>query len=287
MQGTTAQAIALTTFGNAFLSKKLSIVPTDFYPGNNVFQFCEYVHFVDLSRTADDWVETGYAADPLEFFSNLERDGFYGLRLRHMPSRGQLLGESTTPDRKLAGFVGGGGSWMITPLKSKSSDIWEARWQVGNREREDRNIWQVTYGRTFRDQPERSARREVKLATLQRDLAASLEAIDAFARKHQLDDFAEIFERSKACLNASEPSQGRLGFELAPVGLLSLPAAQLLAAAQSGWVFGGMGSWNDLDFEGEEQVLYDQLSEDLYKNLISALVAAASSSLSPPSLASP
>ena len=44
-----------------------------------------------------------------------------------------------------------------------------------------------------------------------------------------------------------------------------LPAAQLLGAAQSAWVFGGMGSWNDLGFEGEDQALYDRLSEELYR----------------------
>ncbi len=46
-------------------------------------------------------------------------------------------------------------------------------------------------------------------------------------------------------------------------------------------VFGGMGSWNDIGFEGDDQVLYDRLSEDLYRLLNVAIVAAANASASP------
>jgi hypothetical protein len=38
-----------------------------------------------------------------------------------------------------------------------------------------------------------------------------------------------------------------------PAGLLNLSAAQLLTACRTPWVFGGMGSWNDMSFDGKEQ----------------------------------
>jgi hypothetical protein len=56
-------------------------------------------------------------------------------------------------------------------------------------------------------------------------------------------------------------------------------ATQLLGAAQAAWIFGAMGSWNDLGFEGDDQVLYERLSEDLYQLLNAAIVAAANASI--------
>lgn len=60
--------------------------------------------------------------------------------------------------------------------------------------------------------------------------------------------------------------------------LLPLEAIQLLSAAQSSWVFGGMGSWNDLGFEGEDQATYESLSEELYGTVNRAIVAATNAS---------
>jgi hypothetical protein len=39
-----------------------------------------------------------------------------------------------------------------------------------------------------------------------------------------------------------------------------------------------MGAWNDQSFKGEAKALYEQLSENLYQLLNSAIVAAANSS---------
>jgi len=64
--------------------------------------------------------------------------------------------------------------------------------------------------------------------------------------------------------------------DLAPDHLLDLPAKQVLAACQAAWVFGGMGSWNDLGFEGEQQAEYDRISTALYDLLNTAIAAAAS-----------
>jgi len=66
--------------------------------------------------------------------------------------------------------------------------------------------------------------------------------------------------------------------DLAPDRALPLAATQILWAAQAAWVFGGMGSWNDLWFEGDDQSLYEQLSEDLYQLLNVAIVIAANTS---------
>ncbi len=53
----------------------------------------------------------------------------------------------------------------------------------------------------------------------------------------------------------------------------------MLAACQKAWVFGGMGSWNDMGFDGEDQKDYVRLSEALFQALNAAIVAAANASL--------
>lgn len=65
--------------------------------------------------------------------------------------------------------------------------------------------------------------------------------------------------------------------DLVPEGLLSLSARQILAACQAAWVFGGMGSWNDLAFDGQEQSRYRGLSNELFALLNMAICASVNS----------
>jgi hypothetical protein len=52
----------------------------------------------------------------------------------------------------------------------------------------------------------------------------------------------------------------------------------LLEACQTAWVFGGMGSWNDLWFEGEDQGIYERVSERLFEAVNAGIEQAATSS---------
>jgi len=48
----------------------------------------------------------------------------------------------------------------------------------------------------------------------------------------------------------------------------------LIFEAGYAWVFGGMGSWNDIGFQDEkDRQLYEDLSDKLYDLVIAALVA--------------
>jgi hypothetical protein len=53
-------------------------------------------------------------------------------------------------------------------------------------------------------------------------------------------------------------------------------AKRLLAEALEAWVFGGMGSWNDVVLTGDtDRAKYDKLTSSLYAAVIDACVAAA------------
>jgi hypothetical protein len=56
-------------------------------------------------------------------------------------------------------------------------------------------------------------------------------------------------------------------------------ARRLLATAARSWVFGGMGTWNDLTFDGSEEEAYEEVSAELYDAVLGAFVAAANSEL--------
>ncbi|MFF2051356.1 hypothetical protein ACFVU2_07110 [Leifsonia sp. NPDC058194] len=63
--------------------------------------------------------------------------------------------------------------------------------------------------------------------------------------------------------------------DLAPA-TLPLDARQLLAAAVTAWVFGGVGSWNDIGFANTARRSgHDPLTDTLYRSVLAALVAVA------------
>jgi hypothetical protein len=81
MQGTIAQVVALTTYGNAFVVGAPAFDVSSFYPNSSAFIVCEYVRFVYLWRKDDAWEEVAYADDPITWFARLKKDGVYAIRM--------------------------------------------------------------------------------------------------------------------------------------------------------------------------------------------------------------
>jgi hypothetical protein len=203
----------------------------------------------------------------------LKKEGTYALRLHYGAVGGKTVGTYHVPDRMLAGFVGGGGRWLVEAISPRGSDYWEARWEVGDHSRTDRKIWRVTYGRIARDQVTQNASPE-DLENLKHRLETALLEIQAYATAHQLENFAAIFEKSRSQLSAEAPGKDVYHSDLTLNGQLSSTAQQLLAASQLGWVFGGMGSWNDTPHDQVDRE-YERLSEELFTLLNRTYVAVA------------
>lgn len=255
MQGHFAQQIAITTYGNAFLAGATGVEWETFYPSNDTFTFCEYVRFVDRTPENSGQQATAYADDPLRWFERLAHTGVSRLRL----GCGRIEGEPLS-------------RWFIETTKANESDFWDSRWDVGDQARPDQRIWRVTYGRVAVDQPPFPAPR-IDATELKDRFAANLLAIGEFARRHRLDMFAKPFTSALAALNG-ERSDWK-GYDLAPPSFLPPYAENLLAAAQWAWVFGGMGSWNDMSFEGDDSKDYARLTQELYQAVNEAVVVAA------------
>jgi hypothetical protein len=273
MQGTIAQIVALTLHGNAFLQKRQPADASALQATNTTFRFCEWVKFSDAISAASPRQEIPYASDLQAWFERLSSENISAIRMTYGPSQGNALG---TPDRTLVGFVGGGGEWRIQTHRPDGTDLWHPRWQVGDKNRTDRKIWHVSYVRVFHS-PETVWNQGEDLAHLKTELRQVLLDITQFSREQHFDSFTKCFESALTRLDSETPLNGLYHEDLAPARFLSLNAGQLLGAAEDAWVFGGMGSWNDIYFEEAQKPRYDDLSEKLYRLLNRAIVAAANS----------
>lgn len=273
MQGTIAQLMGLTAYGNSFLSGNQLV---DFHPNNTVFRFCKYVRFVDLEPSGGKWSERPFADDPLHWLERIKSEGVVQLRTRHLDGA-----QKEISDRMSAAFVGGGGRWLLECVTLTGSDFWEARWEVGNQKDPDQNIWHVSYGRIAKGV--KPGRQELpSVADLRHHLGEVLDKTRLFANQNGLENFGACFSGALEALT-SNPSEEK-GYRLSPPGSLSVEAEQLINACQSAWVFGGMGSWNDVGFNEESKNReYEELSDLLFKLVNLSLVVA----INPPEFPAP
>jgi hypothetical protein len=161
---------------------------------------------------------------------------------------------------------------MLAARDPASTDYWMARWEVWNQNAPNRRIWRVTYGlvthrrELLTDHPGRS---DVANA-----LKAALVRILAFSEAHDCSGSAVHFRRALESLERERTGHGYHQDLFVP-GTLSSLSKGMLDAAQSAWVFGGMGSWNDLGFDGADAEEYESVSEQLFCALNDAICAAA------------
>jgi len=266
MQHPLAQLIALTCHGGAFLSGKA--IP-EFWPGNSTCIFCECVRFRALGRAVRGESNLRSAGEtPDQWFAWLKQRGIAALKLGRRKLKGPY------PEHVQAAFAGGGSEWVIhAPIKGGKSEPWSAHWELGDREAADRRIWRVTYGklapRPFSTESDPRAAFDRTWSEFER----ALERINAFALEHVGGGFVNCFDSALQTLSSGKKAKTHLT-GLAPEGWLDRRALLLLNACQSAWVFGGMGSWNDMGFGGDVQDEYLAVTSALWDALNDAIETA-------------
>ncbi len=266
MNGPIAQMAALTCYINA---QRRGLSSGGFYPGNSTFQHCEYVWFGtpkwSLFSREQKWKIV--ANTPQEWMDNVVGGSFDRAILDYQPSN-----DPGTSDRMSAGFVGGGGRWRICLERKGRANCWEARWTVGDRNASDNRIWRVMYGlkeeNAIPPPPIRT------LETLALELKELLESVEEVARRRKLTSFADQFVLAQSCLVSQDPLSMVYHRDLTTLDVVGIDGARMLAACQACWVFGGMGSWNDMGFDGEEQREYEELSGHLFSACKDGICAA-------------
>jgi len=270
MNGPIAQFVALTCHANAFLRGQR--IP-EFFPNNSTCKFCNWIKFFHVSKTLFGKVrQAEVATTPNGWFECLKADDVPEVRLSCTRQN-----DPGIPDRMSAAFVGGSGTWSmkVTDRKGKTA-VWLSRWEVWNQDAPERRIWRVSYGRV----PERQSRSEpfIDLGGAVARLRVALQNVYTFSEKHDCGAFTICFARAIKTLDSQGSTLHGYHRDLAPEGCLPPLARCLLDACQTAWVFGGMGSWNDLGFDGPDRAEYDRVSERLFTGLNEAIYTGANSS---------
>jgi len=255
-----AQIVALVTHGNAWLDGDLRTRATmaDFEASNAAFNQVRSIVFHDqLVGEQFLSVETWLA-----FLERIEID------------RLQLIAKIDNPD---VGFLNQG-NWGIGARGKRLVQGWYGHWGVDvkdlARQAENPKIVDITYrgfssdGTFVLPPPELQAKREELLAAVDR-------AIQFAASHESLRVWTGFFEQAKA-RDAAEISQlGRFD-ALFPADGYGTEARRLLDFAGTAWCFGGMGSWNDVQFENSgDQDEYATVTLRLFRAIVSAIKEAA------------
>jgi hypothetical protein len=165
-----------------------------------------------------------------------------------------------------AGFMGGVPVGLLS-AGSAGSRLWEAQWSAGTRVADGAQILIANYlSEPVSTKPERVG---TDVAT--HDLDRALRRAGEFADRQQLPDWARVF----AAARQQRAGDGTPYRDLFPASWPDADGPRLADMALAAWVFGGMGSWNDLGFpEREAQAEYEQISRDLFEAVLRACVAA-------------
>jgi len=270
MNGPIAQLVALTCHANFFIER--GSVTSKFFPDNSTCRYCDRITFVEMkSRGLGKPTERTVAENPDDWFKVLIAGAAWSVRVIREAANNPLIS-----DRLSAGFVGGGGQWMLAvSYPTGVSDYWLPRWEVWNQQAAKQRIWRVTYGLVARDQTRPPADPDYSHAKAA--FEAALTRIHAFSLKHNCDGFTECFARAIQSLSDESSAHGYYK-DLYELGSLTKSAEAMLDAAQSAWVFGGMGSWNDMGFDGEEQQEYEAASDQLFSAINNAICVATNGS---------
>ena len=251
MSGELAQLIALVAYGNQFLASGKA---PDLLGANSTFRFVSTVEFVSC-----DGSRARRCYDPSSWYESLTHGGVRRLALDVRPRSSEL---------------------SVVAESDRATTRWTGRWSlVGNPRGADERIWGVLYECT-RSRMRRNRNVDLERATV--ELRAALERASEFAHANsdQLSLFAEWFEEATQLLEAEDPVPP-FHPDVLPASAYDLPARRLVAAATRAWVFGGMGSWNDVWLESPRtRREYRRVSNILFKALLSAFAAGANSSRS-------
>ncbi len=261
MNGELAQIVYLASHGSSWLaSEEPGAPPADLGEESWAFQF---VGSLDFSLTTGPG-HVYQASTASEWLLQLRERGAVRLWLAIPEARAVTVGGAETGEHQLSGFANAG-RWSLMAAGRQRPEIWRPVWTVGDRSAPDQRIWSVRYegARVDRIMPQCP---DLQAAATQLSWAV-VEARD-FAARHELARWADLFEQILSA-DGDAPDRAHL---LPP--RYSGAAHRLLAEADQAWVFGGMGSWNDLGFTDPAiEQEYQQISRDLYVAVLTAVLA--------------
>jgi hypothetical protein len=164
------------------------------------------------------------------------------------------------------------GTWGLLATGQHDPILWGVKWDVSDRTAPDSRIWSLVAGSV---PAPGFAPPKVSVADARVGLIAALTESRTFAEGHdELSNWASWFAKSEELLSDPAP-QPPYHPDLLPDDA-ALSRRQLAAAVVQGWVFGGMGSWNDCWLaDPAAQSDYERVGADLYSALLAGTASAA------------
>jgi len=267
MVGTLAQLIALISFGNTFLIN--SNLKYRLTLENATLKYNNSVVFENnsLKQNANVPIDENI----IGWFHYLKSTKCKKLKLRYSHSLNQVQSK----DYETAGFVGGGGTWLIEAIYDTHSTYWIGKEELTREDAKNGRIWSTKYSQ-LSSKPN-SFQPNYSLVQTKQKLSSVLTRIAAFSGKHGLDYWTDIFKKASANLTSTQPVVDYYT-DFIVAEYYSLSARQVLFAASKAWVFGGMGSWNDIVYQTEkDEALNKALSAELYDAVIEGIMASVNS----------
>jgi len=258
-----ARNVALVTYGNVILQNQDNIFNIDTLITDN----CYRLDFIETPLGDLAGSTRNLAKDAYQWYKIIKEQGAKRIRLHYQP-----FNQLEIPDYINAAFVGGGSHWLIELQFAEESDLYLCDWVPSQYSGVDRR--KIHYVRIERDIDHLDDTCP-SISDSRKQLKSVLEQLVKFAGKFEHSaHWVSNFEHSLATLQEFEPFTSD---EFLPAGIYSKEGHQLIQGAFASWVFGGMGSWNDVSFSGADQERYELLSKNLYSILCNAIVSGVNS----------
>ncbi len=259
MKDEISQIMALVAYGNAYLQGKQVSFDKN-HPAGFHYKNIRFVEFVPEDLLVRKPI---LASNPNDWFKLLKESNINRLYLSFQPSSSLGL-----EDHISSAFVGGGSQWNIIAKKDDKCDIWQTKWQM---EFGDLKVYyfQLLIDIDLPKLP------KTTLEQANKYLSEILKDLVDFTNENNLDNWVNVFQKALDLLSAKD-SFMLLQENYLPKDCFSLEAERILAACDQAWVFGGMGSWNDV-VQVKNYDLYTRLSANLYDTLCKTMIVAINS----------
>lgn len=262
MNGQLAQIVALVAYGNLFLrggDEEISINST-----------LKYVSEIVFARYKDKNDSQG-----VQVASNVP-DWFSYLRTKKANRLWSIVFAWERQDilEHIAVAFANGVPIAIQVDLPEGFELWYPQWKTVGSERKS---WAVEYRSLMF--PYSHIYSTHNLIEIKGHLRSSIsQAIDFVKRPDVNAKFWENwFSKSLELMDSLEPIPP-FHPDIFPASGFKLEAKQLMAAAMQAYVFGGMGSWNDLGFKNPDtQMTYEEISKKLYEAVKLAIMTASNS----------
>lgn len=269
MNADISDCVSLVCYGNLILNKQISRpsmieyfksidLHFKWYKSTKFLNYCDWRTRVFHSLVA--------ITTPSQWIQNLEYRGAKRLWLVMEKSRNEL------PQHIQTAFANSD-TFGIQIEFADRMEIWVPRTKVNTREIRKPKI----YFRLLGTDLQQSRIKSIATDEASETLKIMLSKARNFAKLNSFDNWFQIFDEACKLIEERKVDSSVASRMLPPDGY-SERSTVLIAAANRAWVFGGMGSWNDIFItEKSKQKEYDDLTGNLFNAVCDSILAATNS----------